>query len=377
MKSEGVKNMLTQVRPIVIGVSLALLVASCAPAAAPSASPRPSAVAATAAATVAATAAATPAQGGIVPPKPLGPGEQAIVIRYGDCCAPQTTNAIFGEFWKQLIEKYGNGRVRLDVFHNGTLGDQRALWEGIPLGTHDATFNGAEIAANFDKRMGVFGLPFLFETEEQAYKVFDSPVGEELLRALEPKGYKSFGFTTLGLRGTATVKRPLNSINDFKGFKLRIAESPVNRKTWEALGANPVPMNFNDVVPALQQGVIEGVDLPASFIVSSKLYEQLKIFAPTNHTMVVEIAGMSLPKFNSYPKEVQDVLTATAKEAVRMHRAHVIKERDTAIETLKTKGVQITTIDTRPMVDAMKPVYAELGKDYGDLVQRILAFRQK
>lgn len=361
--------MLTQVRPIVIGVSLTLLVASCAPAAAPSASPRPSAVVATAAATL--------AQGGIAPLKPLGPGEQAIVIRYGDCCAPQTTNAIFGEFWKELIEKYGSGRVRLDVFHNGTLGDQRALWEGIPLGTHDATFNGTEIAANFDKRMGVLGLPFLFETEEQAYEVFDSPVGEELLKALEAKGYKSFGFTTLGLRGTASVKRPLNSIADFKGFKLRIAESPVNRKTWEALGANPVPMNFNDVVPALQQGVIEGTDLPASFIVSSKLYDQLRIYAPTNHTMVVEVAAMSLPKFNSYPKEVQDFLTATAKEAIRLHRDFVVKERDTAIETLKSKGVQITKIDTRPMVDAMKPVYTELGKDYGDLVQRILAFRQK
>lgn len=366
--------MLRDIRPVAIAVSFALVLAACAPAAAPS----PSASAAAPAASSAAPAvSASPAQGGIVPLKPLGAGEQAIVIRYGDCCAAETTNAIFGEYWKQLVDKYGNGRVKLEVFHNGTLGDQRALWEGIPLGTHDATFNGSDLAANFVPKMGVFGLPFLFDSEEESFKVFDSDVGKELLTALEPKGYKSFGFTTLGLRGTATAKKPITSMADLKGLKIRIAESPVNRKTMEALGANPIPMNFNDVVPALQQGTIDGTDLPASFIVSSKLWDSLKYFAPTNHTMVVIMAAMSLPKFNSYPKDVQDFLTATAQEAIRMHRAFVVKERDSAIDTLKQHGVTITRIDTKPMVDAMKPVYADLGKNYGDLVERVLAFRQK
>jgi tripartite ATP-independent transporter DctP family solute receptor len=359
---------MTTLRPFVLAVAAVLLVAACGPASSPGSTSQPSA-------TTAPTS--TAAASGIPTLKALAAGETAIVIRYGDCCAKGTTNAIFGDYWQELVAKYGNGRVKLEVFHDSTLGDQRALWEGIPLGTHDATFNGADLAANFEPKLGVFGMPFLFATEEEAYKVFDSPVGAELLKLLEAKGYKPFGFSTLGLRGTATTNRPLNSVADFKGFKLRIAESPVNRKTWEALGANPIPMSFNDVVPALQQGLIEGVDLPPSFIVSAKLYEQLKVFAPTNHHMVVILAAMSLPKFNSYPKEIQAFLEATAKEALKQHRQFVLDGREQALAIMKQNGMKITQLDTAPMVKAVQPVYDELGKDYSDYIKRILALRSQ
>lgn len=274
--------------------------------------------------------------------------------------------------FKELVEQKTNGQVKIEVFPNASLGDERTLIEGMQLGTVDMGVITNGPIANFMPQIAVFEMPFIFASPEEAYKVLDGEVGQKVLKSLESINLKGLAFAERGFRNLTNSKRPVNKPADVAGLKIRVMENPVYIDTFKALGANTVPMAWTECLTALQQGTIDGQENPVGVIYSFKLYESQKHLSLTKHTYAPATILMSKKVFDSLPKETRDILVKSAQEAAVHERKVNNDQMADQIKALKEKDMQIIEQpDLASFQEAVKPVYEKYGSKFGSLIEEI------
>jgi tripartite ATP-independent transporter DctP family solute receptor len=273
--------------------------------------------------------------------------------------------------FKELVEQKTGGKVKIEIYPNATLGDERTLLEGMQMGTVDMGVITNGPIANFLPEIAAFELPFLFKSSEEAYKVLDGPVGQEVLNNLSKVNLKGLAFAERGFRNLTNSKRPVNKPEDVKGLKIRVMENPVYIDTFKALGANAVPMAWTEALTALQQGTIDGQENPVNVIYAFKLYETQKYLSLTRHTYAPATIIMSQQVWSSFPAEVQKVLVDAAKEAAAYERQWNADQEEGQLKELKDKGMEISEPDTAPFQAAVQSVYDKNKDKYGALVTKI------
>ncbi|MDK2926769.1 MAG: TRAP-type transport system periplasmic protein [Bacillota bacterium] len=273
--------------------------------------------------------------------------------------------------FKELVEQKTGGQVKIEIYPNATLGDERTLLEGMQMGTVDMGVITDGPIANFLPEIAAFELPFLFKSREEAYQVLDGSVGQEVLNNLSKVNLKGLAFAERGFRNLTNSKRPVNKPEDVKGLKIRVMENPVYIDTFKALGANAVPMAWTEALTALQQGTIDGQENPVNVIYAFKLYETQKHLALTRHTYAPATIMMSQQVWSSFPADVQQVLVAAAKEAAAYERRWNAEQEEGQLKELKDKGMQITEPDAAPFQAAVQSVYEKNQDKYGALVTKI------
>ncbi|BCV24318.1 TRAP transporter substrate-binding protein [Gelria sp. Kuro-4] len=273
--------------------------------------------------------------------------------------------------FKELVEQKTGGQVKIEIYPNATLGDERTLLEGMQMGTVDMGVITDGPIANFLPEIAAFELPFLFKSREEAYQVLDGSVGQEVLNNLSKVNLKGLAFAERGFRNLTNSKRPVNRPEDVKGLKIRVMENPVYIDTFKALGANAVPMAWTEALTALQQGTIDGQENPVNVIYAFKLYETQKHLALTRHTYAPATIMMSQQVWSSFPADVQQVLVAAAKEAAAYERRWNAEQEEGQLKELKDKGMQITEPDAAPFQAAVQSVYEKNQDKYGALVTKI------
>jgi len=165
----------------------------------------------------------------------------------------------FGHKLAEVLPKATNGRVEVKVFPGGQLGNPQALIEGVQLGTVEAYENPADFFSGVDSRFGVFSIPFLFRDTAQANKVLADPeFNDYCMKMAEAKGLTGVNLAVAAESLYFGVKRPLRTLEDFKGLKLRVNATPAERARMAALGATAVPMGLPEMITSLQNGVIDG-----------------------------------------------------------------------------------------------------------------------
>jgi len=157
------------------------------------------------------------------------------------------------EKFKELTEKYTDGSIKVTIFPNATLGDERTLLERMKMGIVDAGIITSGPIINFVPQFGVIDLPFLFSSPEHAYKVLDGPIGQSLFAKLEEQGLKGLAWGERGFRNLTNSKRAVETPEDIKGLKIRVMQNPVYVDSFKALGANAVPMAWTEALTALQR----------------------------------------------------------------------------------------------------------------------------
>ena len=278
--------------------------------------------------------------------------------------------------FKELVEKGTNDQVKIEIYPNATLGDERTLVEGMQVGTVDMGIITDGPIANFLPEIAAFEMPFLFTSSEEAYKVLDGPVGQKVLDKLDTVNLKGLAFAERGFRNLTNSKRPVNTPADVAGLKIRVMENPVYIDTFKALGANAVPMAWTEALTALQQGTIDGQENPINVIYAFKLNETQKYLSITKHSYAPATILMSKKLFDSFPKETQDILVKSAKDAAAYEREWNASQMADQIKALKEGGMEIIEPDLAPFQEAVKPVYEKYGPKFGDLIDQINAAKK-
>ncbi|MGE5620792.1 MAG: TRAP transporter substrate-binding protein DctP [Sphingomonadaceae bacterium] len=278
-------------------------------------------------------------------------------------------------FGKKLVEAT-NGAVEWQSFPNGQLGSNRDLTEGVKLGTIQMTVASSELT-QFVPEWDVISLPYLYDSYAQCYKVGDGEVGKFYEQKLDAAGFKLIGFFSGGTRSVFTAKKPVRSLDDLKGLKIRVQQNKVHIAAFNALGAISTPLAYNELYSALQQGVVDGAENDPTAILDMKFNEVCKYYTLTKHF----IEGMGRPFvmnksfFESLPADIQKLVLQFGKEATDLERKYFEEVEGKALADLKSKGMEIIEIDTAPLAKVVREqVFPTIeGKDKQDLIAKILA----
>ena len=278
---------------------------------------------------------------------------------------------------KKDVEKATDGKVVIEVFPDMQLGGAQENVSQVRAGTIAMTWVGMAFLSRTVPELEAVSLPFLFPSREVAYKVMDGPIGELLAQKLSDKGFVLLGFMELGSRQVTNNIRPIKTIGDLKGLKIRLQPNETHLATFRALGANPQAMDIREVYSALQQGVIDGHENPYNLILASRFFEVQKYLSNTGHFFdFIAIVG-SKKVFDAMKPEYQQAIRTAMKDAVAQQRAAAVKADLDALEELQKKGMKYDALppaEREAMRKATAGVVDQVRKRVGgDLVDRVLA----
>jgi TRAP-type C4-dicarboxylate transport system substrate-binding protein len=235
------------------------------------------------------------------------------VMKFGTATYKESQHQ-FINFYKEAIEKASNGRIEVKAYPRSELGPIPRMIDGLQLGTIEAYIGPADFFVGADPRYGVFSTPMLFKNNNQATAVVQDPaLNEYILTMGIPKGLVGLGTFGLGSSNYA-AKNPIMTLADFKGKKLRVNATAMEREKMKRLGATAVPMPLGEVLPSLQRGVIDGTMSGTSIFVAFKFNDVVKVITVTNDTMLVSMALVSKVWLDKLPKDLQKIVLDTGRE---------------------------------------------------------------
>jgi TRAP-type transport system periplasmic protein len=275
------------------------------------------------------------------------------------------------------VEKRTNGRYKVQTFYSGSLGGERESIEAVQLGTQELTFTSTGPVPNFVPEARILDIPFLFRDKPHARAVLDGPIGQDMLKAFEGKGFKALAWGENGVRHMTNSKRAVNSPDDLKGLKMRTMENPVHVAAYKGFGIITTPMAFPEVFTALQQGTVDGQENPLSVIMAAKFDQVQKHLTLTGHVYSPAIFLMNKASFDKLSAADQQAFVAAAAEAVKANRARVDEDDAKGVAELRAKGMQVVeNPDKTKFQAALTPVYAEFEKQFGKAnIDKIRAVR--
>jgi len=275
------------------------------------------------------------------------------------------------------LEAATNGRLSVQMYASMQLGGEKEAIEQAQVGALQLARVSVGTLGPVVDDLNVFNLPFLFRDTAHMEKVIDGPVGQELLdKVTNNPNTRLIGLAWMdaGARSLYDTKRPIKSIDDLKGLKVRVMGNPMFVDMMNALGGNGVAMGYDQVFSALQTGVVDGAENnPPSFYFDNH-YQVAKFYTLTEHLIVPEMVVFSKKTWDSLSKDDQALVTKFSQEMqLDERRLWELKEKD-ALDKMKTAGIQIDTIaDKKPFQDAVKPVWDKYGAKYAAMVKRIEA----
>jgi C4-dicarboxylate-binding protein DctP len=295
--------------------------------------------------------------------------DSPIIIKFSHVVASNTPKGAAAEKFKELAEKYTDGKVKVEIYPNSTLYKDKEELEALQLGA-------VQMLAPSNSKFGpigvrefeVFDLPYILPDLTALRKVTDGPLGAKLLKLLEPKGMIGLAYWDNGFK-EMTANKKLIAPADYKGLKFRVQSSKVLEAQFRALGAIPQVMAFSEVYQALQTGVVDGQENTASNIYTQKMHEVQKYLTMTNHGYIGYVVVVNKKFWDGLPADIRGQLEKAMKEATAFGNGQSAKENEEALEAIKKAGK--TEIDTltpaqdAAMRKAMEPVYKEVAGRVG------------
>jgi len=262
------------------------------------------------------------------------------------------------------FSKLTNDKYTIKVFANGVLGSEKDTIEQVKLGALDFLRINTGTLNTICPAMMIPVLPFVFRDTAHMQAILDGPVGDQLLASCDAQGMVGLAFYDSGARSFYT-KKPIQSMADLKGLKIRVQQSDIWVAMMRAIGANATPMPYGEIFTGLKTGLIDGAENNIPSYESTHHYEVAKYFTLTEHSMAPEVVLVSKPVFDKMTPEEQQQLRKSAKDSVP-----TMRQLWTAMETkskaaVEAGGAVIAPIDRAPFQAAMRPVYDQFVTDPG------------
>jgi tripartite ATP-independent transporter DctP family solute receptor len=282
------------------------------------------------------------------------------------------------DVFKKYLEEESNGRLKVEIYPNAQLGGERQQLESIQLGTIDMTLTTGSVLTAIEDKFLALDLPYLFKSEEEAYRLLDGELGDTLNQSVLPKGVRILAIAENGFRNITNSRGPITTPEDVKGLKIRTMETPVHMDIFRALGANPTPMSFGELYTALQQGTVDAQENPVPIIYTSKFYEVQDYCTLDGHVYGTAVIMMNANLFDSLPEDLQQIVLDGAARYRDAQREMNQKMNDEMVSLLREEGMEVTELTPEQkqlFIDATIGVYDkysdQIGKDMMDLVKRL------
>ncbi|MCF7953748.1 MAG: DctP family TRAP transporter solute-binding subunit [Spirochaetales bacterium] len=301
-----------------------------------------------------------------------------VTLSLGHGAPPSNPRHTVAQKMAEWVEEESDGMLKIEIVPSETLGSDRQMAESVGMGTLDLSINSQGPVSTFNPKMAAIGLPFLFETPEDAYRVLDGEIGQDLAEPLLDDGIRVLSYWDNGFRHITNNKRPINKPADLDGLKIRTPEDKITLAIFKTLGANPAPLAFGELPLALSQGVFDGQENPITNIYFAKLYEVQKYISLTGHKYEMCPLIVSEDTWQKLSADQQNVLQEAAQKFAVMHREENNKMQDELLGELEKEGMESNQAQVKLFREATKSVYETFKKDFGaDFVDQLVEAASK
>jgi tripartite ATP-independent transporter DctP family solute receptor len=272
------------------------------------------------------------------------------------------------------LEQLTKGQVKSKIFHSGSLSSNEAeLAQMAQSGAVDASIAATTYILGWAPSMKVFDLPYLFEGAGHFKRVVQGPVGERLAKQVEDDGVVLISYILPGVRSIFNTKRPVNTLEDAKGMKIRSMQSPVYVEMFKSFGMLPTPMPSSELYTSLQTGVVDAGENDPASVVSWGWVDVIKYYSLDEHSLTACVLLVNKKRFDGFPADVQKAIREAGKKAENYQLDYIEKAAAENLEKIKAKGVKVNVIaDKKPFQEAVKHVIAQYEKEIGaDLLQMV------
>ncbi len=285
-----------------------------------------------------------------------------IQLRFATIAAESFPYVDGAKKWKELLETRTANTVEMQIFHTAQLGNERTINEGVLAGSIHIGV-GAGAWAGFVPSYNVVQLPFLIRDLKHMYQLADGELGDRIAREAETRGFKVLGYYSTGDQHFQTRTRPIRSLADFKGLKMRVIENKAVIDGFRALGAVPTPIPYPQIYTALQQGTVDGTANDLLSVTTLKLYEVAKFMTLSTYLAEPRPLIMSKTFFDSQPLDLQRVLSDTARESAVYERKVFEDKLASGEDEAKKNGMTFLSLADRPKwIELMRPVWDDFGR---------------
>lgn len=290
---------------------------------------------------------------------PAGAWAQSILkIGWTTTDSPDDPYALAAHYFSDALKENAGDSITVQYYPNRQLGDEKQMLEGLRFGTVDAAVITNSVVAQLEPAFGLNDLPFLYASANNAYQVLDGAVGEQLAKKLEAKGVIVLGFTEGGFRHMLNNKRPVAAPEDVKGVKYRVMQNPVFIDMFNAMHGSAVPMAWGETFTAVQQGTIDGLEVPLAVAAGNKLYEVTKFLSLTGHSYSTNLLLISKRAFNKLTPEQQQQVIAAGKKATDAQRVKSAQNDAALRKVMADNGMAVNEItDVSAFRSAVAPLY--------------------
>lgn len=276
----------------------------------------------------------------------------------------------------ELVEERSDGKIKIEVYNNGQLGSASDYVVNTQLGTLDMGVVNQSVLSSFVTDLAAVDIPYIIEGYEHADRVFEGETGEYYSQEItDLMGTQVLDIWEVGFRNLTNSKHPVNQVEDIKGLRIRTMDNKVHQEFWKSMGADPVPMSWNEAYTAMQQKAIDGQENPLSVILGNNVAEVNKELAMTEHVYSSIFFLMSKDAWNALTEDQQKIIKECAKEAGQYEREEQRRQADEAMAELEKQGMKITKPDKQQFIDSSAQFRKEYGKVYQNIVDMIEAAR--
>lgn len=303
--------------------------------------------------------------------KPAQPAQQQLVLKLGETHPPDYPTTLGDKKFAELVTERSKGRIKVEVYPSSQLGEEKAVIEQVQLGAIAFTRVSTGPMAEFYKPMGVFSLPYIFNSGDHMWKFLNGPDGQKMLDGLTASKFIGLCYFDPGARSFYSTK-PIKSLEDMKGLKIRVIQNKINMDLMQALGASATPMPYGQVFSSLQTGVIDGAENNFPSYLTANHYQVAKYYLVDTHQRVPEVLVMSKVVWDKLSEEDRKLIKQAAADAVATQRDLWNKFEKEAETKVKAAGCTVTEVkDLKPWQEAVKPMIQKYRAEYGEVLDAI------
>ena len=324
-----------------------------------------------AAASTTATAAALPPGGA-----PGARAQQPIVLKYATSLGEDSAYYKGAVALAEAADQLSGGRLKIQIFANAQLGNDRDMIEGMQLGSIDLASPSTGAMGAVVPAATALDLPYIFDDHAHVYRVLDGPVSERIHKLFDGVGFHPLGYWEIGFRNLTNNVRPVRTPADVKGLKLRTLPAAIHQRAWSLVGAQPVAIDFTELYNALNTGVVDGQENPYNIILLGKLYEVQKHLSITRHIYGTAPTSVSDITWKKLSPELQKILKEAVTRSTPVQRQAAGGNEGAQLERLKSLGMNVVADPDRAAFQkAMQPAWdvytSRFGKPGQDLIDAI------
>ena len=287
-----------------------------------------------------------------------------IVLKIAHVVDPSHHYELAAKEFKKKVEEKTKGQVVVETYPNSQLGNERAILEGLQMGSIQMGIITSGALSGFVPEFAILDMGYLFKDEAEAMKILNGPIGQEFSQKMLKVGIRDIGTLKYSYR-SVYANKAINTPADLKGMKIRTMENPAHMAIFKALGASPTPMAYGELYTAIQQKVVDGAENLPDLYFNSKHFEVAKVYSLTNHVFCIVKWMISEETYKKLPADVRTIVMDCAKEALKWeNEVSIPQQMSGALGKLEKGGVKIVRPDIQPFRAIVKNSWSETAKKF-------------